>query len=73
MNEQGSVANEVEIEQIVSKEVPEGKKIPITSVVQVRGSIPLFWSQETSVFNPQPDIICKHHLHMDPFFLHMDS
>lgn len=57
VNEQGSVANEVEIEQIVSKEVPEGKKIPITSVVQVRGSIPLFWSQETSVFNPQPDII----------------
>ncbi|KAG5392459.1 hypothetical protein IGI04_022422 [Brassica rapa subsp. trilocularis] len=34
VNEQGSVANEVEIEQIVSKEVPEGKKIPITSVVQ---------------------------------------
>ncbi|KAG2305380.1 hypothetical protein Bca52824_034031 [Brassica carinata] len=57
VNEQGSVANEVEIEQIVSKEVPEGNKIPITSVVQVRGSIPLFWSQETSVFNPQPDII----------------
>lgn len=57
VNEQGSVANEVEIEQIVSREVPEGKKIPITSVVQVRGSIPLFWSQETSVFNPQPDII----------------
>ncbi|KAF8049362.1 hypothetical protein N665_2227s0003 [Sinapis alba] len=57
VNEQGSVANEVEIEQIVSKDVPKGKKIPITSFVQVRGSIPLFWSQETSVFNPQPDII----------------
>lgn len=53
--QQGSVANEVEIEQIVSKEVPEGKKI--ISVVQVRSSIPLFWSQETYVFNPQPDII----------------
>ncbi|ESQ35070.1 hypothetical protein EUTSA_v10006841mg [Eutrema salsugineum] len=57
VNEEGSVANYVETEQIVSKKVPEGQKIPITSIVQIRGSIPLFWSQETSVFNPQPEII----------------
>ncbi|RID48312.1 hypothetical protein BRARA_I04833 [Brassica rapa] len=57
VNEEGSVANEVETEQIVTKEVPEGQKIPITSVVQMRGSIPLFWSQKPSVFNPQPNII----------------
>ena len=59
INDAGNVANEVEIEQIVTKEVPEGQKVPMTSVVQMRGSIPLFWSQETSVFTPQPDIICK--------------
>ncbi|XP_024008255.1 phosphoinositide phosphatase SAC5 [Eutrema salsugineum] len=57
VNNIGRVANDVETEQIVSKVVPEGQKIPITSIVQVRGSIPLFWSQETSVFNPQPEII----------------
>ena len=63
VNEEGSVANEVETEQIVTKEVPEGQKIPMTSVVQMRGSIPLFWSQKPSVFNPQPNIICKHQMH----------
>jgi hypothetical protein len=62
VNDIGRVANDVETEQIVSKVVPAGQKIPITSVVQVRGSIPLFWSQEASVFNPQPEIICKHHM-----------
>ncbi|VVA91635.1 unnamed protein product [Arabis nemorensis] len=56
VNDIGRVANDVETEQIVSKEVPEGQKIPITSVVQVRGSIPLYWSQEASLFNPQPEI-----------------
>jgi hypothetical protein len=30
----------------------------ISSVVQNRGSIPLFWSQETSRLNLKPDIIC---------------
>ncbi|KAF8114272.1 hypothetical protein N665_0039s0036 [Sinapis alba] len=57
INDEGSVANEVETEQIVTKEVPEGQKILMTSIVQMRGSIPLFWSQESSVFNPQPNII----------------
>ncbi|KAJ0237344.1 SAC domain-containing protein [Hirschfeldia incana] len=57
VNDEGSVANEVETEQIVTKEVAEGQKIPMTSVVQMRGSIPLFWSQKPSMFNPQPDII----------------
>ncbi|KAJ4889430.1 Phosphoinositide phosphatase SAC5 [Raphanus sativus] len=57
VNDEGSVANEVETEQIVTKEVPEGQKIPMTSVVQLRGSIPLFWSQKPSLFNPQPEII----------------
>jgi hypothetical protein len=40
----GHVANDVEVEQIVAE--TSGGSIPpnVTSFVQVRGSIPLFWS-----------------------------
>ncbi|XP_016188138.1 phosphoinositide phosphatase SAC1 [Arachis ipaensis] len=31
----------------------------MSSVVQMRGSIPLFWSQEASRFSPKPDIILQ--------------
>jgi phosphatidylinositol 3,5-bisphosphate 5-phosphatase len=57
VNEEGKVANDVETEQIVY-EVTLGQR-QISSVVQNRGSIPLFWSQETSKLNLKPDIICK--------------
>ncbi|XP_028795848.1 phosphoinositide phosphatase SAC3 isoform X2 [Neltuma alba] len=57
VNEKGRVANDVETEQIVFEDVPEGLPAQITSVVQNRGSIPLFWSQETSRLNLKPDII----------------
>ncbi|XP_052183932.1 phosphoinositide phosphatase SAC4-like isoform X2 [Diospyros lotus] len=57
VNENGKVANDVETEQIVSEDVPEGCLTQISSVVQNRGSIPLFWSQETSRLNIKPDII----------------
>ncbi|KAK8520359.1 hypothetical protein V6N12_004301 [Hibiscus sabdariffa] len=57
VNEKGRVANDVETEQIVFKDVPDGLPTPITSIVQNRGSIPLFWSQETSRLNMKPDII----------------
>ncbi|CAA2985856.1 phosphoinositide phosphatase SAC2-like isoform X1 [Olea europaea subsp. europaea] len=56
VNEKGRVANDVETEQIVLEDVPEGSPIQISSVVQNRGSIPLFWSQETSRLNIKPDI-----------------
>ena len=59
MNEKGRVANDVETEQIVFENVPEGFPVQISSVVQNRGSIPLFWSQETSRLNLKPDIMCK--------------
>ncbi|XP_057428717.1 phosphoinositide phosphatase SAC3-like isoform X2 [Lotus japonicus] len=58
VNEKGRVANDVETEQIVFEDVPEGLPVQISSVVQNRGSIPLFWSQETSRLNLKPDIIC---------------
>ncbi|KAH7856631.1 hypothetical protein Vadar_003721 [Vaccinium darrowii] len=57
VNEKGRVANDVETEQIAFEDVPEGSPIHISSVVQNRGSIPLFWSQETSRLNIKPDII----------------
>jgi hypothetical protein len=49
------VANDVETEQIVHEEETE----QISSIVQLRGSIPLYWSQDISVFDPKPDIKCK--------------
>ncbi|XP_027331730.1 phosphoinositide phosphatase SAC3 isoform X1 [Abrus precatorius] len=57
VNERGRVANDVETEQIVFEDVPEGLPIQISSIIQNRGSIPLFWSQETSKLNIKPDII----------------
>ncbi|XP_028203331.1 phosphoinositide phosphatase SAC3-like isoform X2 [Glycine soja] len=57
VNDEGRVANDVETEQIVFEDVPEGLPVQICSVVQNRGSIPLFWSQETSRLNLKPDII----------------
>ncbi|GFP82126.1 phosphoinositide phosphatase sac4 [Phtheirospermum japonicum] len=57
VNEKGRVANDVETEQIVVEDVAEGVPMQISSVVQNRGSIPLFWSQETSRLNLKPDII----------------
>ncbi|KAE8722902.1 Phosphoinositide phosphatase SAC2 [Hibiscus syriacus] len=59
VNEKGKVANDVETEQIVFEDVPEGCPTQISCVVQNRGSIPLFWSQETSRLNLKPDIICR--------------
>ncbi|XP_042967760.1 phosphoinositide phosphatase SAC2-like isoform X2 [Carya illinoinensis] len=57
VNEKGRVANDVETEQIVFEDSPKGCSMQISSVVQNRGSIPLFWSQETSRLNIKPDII----------------
>ncbi|XP_017697351.2 phosphoinositide phosphatase SAC2-like isoform X2 [Phoenix dactylifera] len=57
VNEKGRVANDVETEQIVFEDTPGGIPTEICSVVQNRGSIPLFWSQETSRLNLKPDII----------------
>ncbi|XP_066375691.1 phosphoinositide phosphatase SAC3-like isoform X1 [Miscanthus floridulus] len=55
VNEEGRVANDVETEQIVYEDMLGPWKI--SSVVQNRGSIPLFWSQETSKLILKPDII----------------
>uniref|UniRef100_A0A0A0LT62 SAC domain-containing protein n=1 Tax=Cucumis sativus TaxID=3659 RepID=A0A0A0LT62_CUCSA len=59
VNDRGHVANDVETKQIVLDEEAGSCKGKMSSVVQMRGSIPLFWSQEASKFSPKPDIICK--------------
>eukprot|EP00250_Pteridium_aquilinum_P012832 c20972_g1_i1 orf=656-3202(-) len=53
---EGRVANDVETEQLVHED-PHEKFGQISSIVQHRGSIPLFWSQETSIFSPKPGIV----------------
>ncbi|KAF9601445.1 hypothetical protein IFM89_020212 [Coptis chinensis] len=59
LNDRGRVANDVETEQIVLDEEAGSCKGKMSSVVQMRGSIPLFWSQEASRFSPKPDIILQ--------------
>lgn len=59
VNDRGWVANDVETEQIVIDEESGLSQGRMSSVVQVRGSIPLFWSQEASRFSPKPDIILQ--------------
>lgn len=60
VNDKGKVANDVETEQIVlDEESGFGATVgQMSSVVQNRGSIPLFWSQEASRLSPKPDIVC---------------
>lgn len=64
VNEKGRVANDVETEQIVFADASDGSPMQISSVVQIRGSIPLFWTQEASPLNIKPDIICTIHKHV---------
>ncbi|XP_042426608.1 phosphatidylinositol-3-phosphatase SAC1-like isoform X2 [Zingiber officinale] len=59
VNDCGRVANDVEIEQIVLDEEAGSCSGKMSSVVQMRGSIPLFWSQEASRFSPKPDIVLQ--------------
>ncbi|KAF3505885.1 hypothetical protein F2Q69_00000883 [Brassica cretica] len=74
INESGNVANDVETEQIVSEDVPEDNPMQISSVVQNRGSIPLFWSQETSRMILKPDIVLsKRDLNYEATRLHFEN
>lgn len=81
VNSSGMVANDVETEQIVNDEcttlfppVDRINSLPgYTSFLQNRGSIPLFWSQESNTMVAKPPIDLDL---MDPFFtataLHFD-
>ncbi|KAH7279547.1 hypothetical protein KP509_37G024000 [Ceratopteris richardii] len=52
VNANGRVANDVETEQLVVEQATG----QIASIVQHRGSIPLYWSQDTSMLSLKPDI-----------------
>lgn len=66
INEQGFVGNDVENEQIVSDTTcGEIDLARVSSFVQVRGSIPLFWSQLFNVATPKPMILIDK---IDPFY-----
>jgi hypothetical protein len=59
LNEDGKVANFVETEQIVYVHHSSFDDKPVvSSFVQIRGSIPLTWTQKASALIPKPDIIC---------------
>ncbi|KAJ2448775.1 phosphatidylinositol-3,5-bisphosphate 5-phosphatase [Coemansia sp. RSA 2336] len=75
VNDAGYVANDVETEQIVntmevtSFDMPYARAFSnpnYTAYVQHRGSIPLFWSQETSGIAPKPPIEINVR---DPYFV----
>jgi hypothetical protein len=55
VSDRGKVANDVEHEQIIHDEStsPEGV---FSSYLQIRGSIPTFWTQESSAVMPKPPI-----------------
>jgi len=66
VNDDGFVANDVEIEQIVQDDMLlSSNQGSLSAYVQMRGSIPTFWSQETSVAQPKPPI--KRH-RFDPWY-----
>ena len=56
LNEEGRVANFVEIEQIVYSHKSKDDKPLVSSFVQVRGSIPLFWTQDPNPLIAKPEI-----------------
>ncbi|KAL5230826.1 hypothetical protein ABZP36_029602 [Zizania latifolia] len=74
VNDYGKVANDVETEQTVFEEEAGSWKGRMSAVVQMRGSIPLFWSQEAGRLSPKPDIFVQRY---DPTYeatkLHFDD
>lgn len=88
VNDEGNVANEVETEQIVSEALTTPFHFPAkhrvssmrrpspkyTSYVQYRGSIPVYWTQDTTSMSPRPPIEISV---VDPFYtaasLHFDN
>ncbi|XP_033099185.1 polyphosphoinositide phosphatase-like [Anneissia japonica] len=57
INREGNVANEVETEQIVyDGTVTKFSRGRYTSFIQLRGSVPSFWSQDISNMVPKPPI-----------------
>lgn len=56
VSDRGKVANDVEHEQICHDETTSASSGTFSSFLQVRGSIPTYWTQESSVTMPKPPI-----------------
>eukprot|EP01026_Neomeris_dumetosa_P025902 TRINITY_DN21231_c0_g1_i2.p1 TRINITY_DN21231_c0_g1~~TRINITY_DN21231_c0_g1_i2.p1 ORF type:complete len:842 (-),score=65.31 TRINITY_DN21231_c0_g1_i2:676-3201(-) len=58
LDRNGRVANFVETEQVVvvNQKQNDEEAPRISSMVQIRGSVPLFWTQKASTFQPRPEI-----------------
>ncbi|CAE7339720.1 Fig4 [Symbiodinium natans] len=58
LNVDGQVGNDVETEQLLCddslRHLSTGH---VMSFVQIRGSVPLFWSQEATAINPKPPVV----------------
>eukprot|EP00884_Botryococcus_braunii_P005975 jgi/Botrbrau1/15379/Bobra.43_2s0010.1 len=66
VNDDGQVANHVEVEQIVSAGFDMHTRFPVVaSMVQVRGSIPLYWEHELGTRKVKPAI---HLQRYDPLY-----
>ena len=57
VSDQGKVANDVEHEQILHDEAASASSGAFSSYLQCRGSIPTYWTQESSVTLPKPPIV----------------
>lgn len=57
VNVDGHVANDVETEQLLCEDSTRHlSRGHVMSFVQMRGSVPIFWSQEGSMTNPKPSV-----------------
>ena len=57
ISDEGNVANDVETEQIfeeISSSCPD--KPIISSYLHIRGSVPIYWYQETTTLNIKPEV-----------------
>ena len=61
----GKVANDVEHEQIIHDDSLATKQGVYSSYLQMRGSIPTYWTQESSVTMPKPPIVLNR---VDPMY-----
>lgn len=60
LNDHGHCANEVETEQILHcRSGGHRREGHYTSIVQLRASIPLFWTQESKAIVPRPPVIIQ--------------
>ncbi|KAF7925288.1 hypothetical protein BELL_0243g00110 [Botrytis elliptica] len=72
VDEDGNTANGVETEQILSDSV-WGSSSKIYSFVQIRGSIPIFFSQSPYSFKPVPQVHHSTETNYDAFKKHFDN